>query len=370
MQANYKARQDALRELANQHGIDAIAIVPGANMVYFTGIHVFLSERPIIALFTEEGMSIIMPQLEVPKVTERPDLEARVFMWEDKDGYTGAFRQAIEQLSLRGGTLGLDGMTMRVTELFTFLRVDGTLGIKQIENDLIRLRAHKQPDEVDAMRRAVKISEWALDNLLAELKPGMTERQIAQKLSAEMMALGGEEEAFGTLVQTGPNSAVPHGELSDRALQEGEFLLIDFGCKIGGYPSDITRTFCIGEASAEMKRMYDTVLRANEAARNVAAPGVQMGVVDRAARDVIKEAGYGEYFIHRTGHGLGLDTHEPIPQIAQGVTDLLEPGMVFTVEPGIYVPGLGGVRIEDNVLVTPTGLETLTSYRRSLPARG
>ena len=181
---------------------------------------------------------------------------------------------------------------------------------------------------------------------------------------------GGDGLAFDSLIQTGPNSANPHGSSTQRALQRDEFLLIDYGCKIDGYPADITRTFCLGSPSAEMQKIYDTVLRANDAAKAAAKPGVPCEQVDKAARQVIEAEGYGQYFIHRTGHGLGLDTHEPIPQIAGGVDYPLQPGMTFTIEPGVYVPGLGGVRIEDNVLVTDSGLEVLTSFPRSLRIEG
>ena len=361
---DYKARQARLRDIT---GADVVAIVPGANMVYFTGLHFHLSERPIIALFTADGdLSLIIPELEVPKLHERPDLEARAFTWRDEDGYTGAFEAALRDLGLRGGTLGVDGMTMRVSEWLVFQSLDPTLGVRPVEQELVRIRARKMPDEVELMRQAVKLSEAALDKLLAWVQPGMTERQIAARLNEELIAQGSHANAFEPLVQTGPNSALPHGTLTDRALQADEFLLIDYGGSVGGYPADITRTFCLGTPTAEMQTIYDTVLRANEAARAAAKPGVTMSAVDKAARDVIEAAGYGANFIHRTGHGLGLDTHEPIPQIAAGVQDVLEPGMAFTIEPGIYVPGLGGVRIEENVVVTDDGLDVLTSYPRQL----
>ena len=363
MSLDYESRITKLRAI---DGVDALAIVPGTNMQYFTGLDVHLSERPIVALFTEAGLSVIIPKLEAQKVTARADLEARIFEWSDEQGYEGAFARALDELNLRGKTLGVDGMTMRVTEWLTFARADSTLQVKPVESELIRIRAHKMPDEVDAMRRAIAISEAALRQLLTEVQPGMTEKQIASRLEALMAQGGGDGLAFDTLIQTGPNSANPHGSTTGRALQQGEFLLIDYGCKVDGYPADITRTFCLGTPTAEMQKIYDTVLRANEAAKAAAGPGVPCGDVDRAARQVIEDAGYGEYFIHRTGHGLGLDTHEPVPQIAGNIDYPLEPGMVFTIEPGIYIPGLGGVRIEDNVLVTDTGLEVLTSFPRTL----
>jgi Xaa-Pro aminopeptidase len=364
MKIDYAARQAKLRQIA---GADAVVLVPGMNMVYFTGLQFHLSERPILAIFTPDGqMSIIIPQLEMPKINQRPDLEARAFPWTDSDGYADAFEQAVNALGLKGKVLGVDGLTMRVTEWLEFLKVDATMRINAVEKDIIRILASKTPDEVEAMRRAAQISEAALDKLLDWVQPGMSEKQIAARLGEEMTALGSDGAAFEPLVQTGPNSALPHGMLSDRILGRDEFLLIDYGGRIEGYPADITRTFCLGAPTAEMQKIYDTVLAANEAAIKAGGPGVTMGAVDKAARDVIRAAGYGEYFIHRTGHGLGLHGHEMIPQIAEGVTDLLEPGMAFTIEPGIYIPGLGGVRIEDDVVVTASGLDVLTSYPKRL----
>jgi len=363
MEQDYKSRLEALRAI---EGVDAVLIVPGSNLEYFTGLHYFLSERPIIAILTEEGLSVIVPKLEVPTLVKRPDLEARPFPWSDEDGYMGAFEDAINELGLRGKTLGVDGMTMRITEMLALQKIDPTIKIKPLERDLIGIRAHKQPDEIEAMRKANEIAEAALDQLIKEVQPGMTERQIAARLEALMVAGGADGLAFGTLVQTGPNSDNPHGHTTDRALQMNEFLLIDYGCKVNGYPSDITRTFCLGTPTAEMQKIYDVVKAANAAGKAAAGPGIAMEEVDKAARKVITDAGYGEYFTHRTGHGLGLDTHEPIPQMATGVKDLLEPGMVFTVEPGIYVPGVGGARVEDDVAVTETGIDVLTTYPRSL----
>ncbi len=368
---NYQARIDALNRAAGLEdgSVDAIMIVPGSNLVYFTGLHIHLSERPAIAVFTRDGLSMIIPQLEMQQLNIRPDLEARPFAWSDVEGYEGAFAELIDTLGLRGKKIGIDGMTMRVTEWLAFTKIDPTLQVVPIERALIGVRAHKMPDEVAAMRRAIAISEAALDKLLQEVQPGMTEAQIAARLEALQMALGADELAFSAHVQIGENSSNPHGVSGDRKLREGEFLLIDYGCRVNGYPSDITRTFCLGTPTAEMQRIYDTVLRANEAAKAVVAPGIPMRVVDKAARDIIEAAGYGEYFTHRTGHGLGLDVHEPIPQIASNIDDPLEPGMTFTIEPGIYIPSLGGVRIEDNVLVTDTGMDVLTSFRRELRAR-
>ncbi len=360
---DYAARQGKLRAIS---GVDAVAIVPGSNMRYFTGLDFHLSKRPTVLLFTQDGAAVIVPRLELPRIEQRPDLNLRYFTWTDTEGYNEAFERALIELGLKGGTLGVDGMTMRVTEWLAFQALDSTLRVKAVEKDIARIRAIKSPQEIGFMRQAIDISQQALDKLLAWVEPGLSERVIADRLAAEMKALGAGGLAFDTLVQTGPNSALPHGDLTERTLQQDEFLLIDFGAAINTYPADITRTFCLGTPTAEMQKIYDTVLAANEAAKAAAGPGVAMGAVDKAARDVINNAGYGEYFIHRTGHGLGMDTHEAIPQIAAGVTDELLPGMAFTIEPGIYIPDFGGVRIEDNVLVTETGIDVLTTYPRRL----
>jgi len=352
-------------KLVGLTGIDAVAIVPGPNMEYFTGLEFHLSERPTIAVFSKQhGLAFIVPELEVPKIAQRPDLEANLFAWSDTDGFQAAFKDLVKALELDDSVLGVDGQTMRVFEYMAFQKA-GATDMKDMGHDLLDIRAIKTEDEVDAMREAIRMSEQALHRLMDWVKPGMTEREIASELSRLLKEAGSTGEAFPPLVQSGANSAVPHGFTSERAVGKDEFMLIDFGGRIHGYPADITRTFCLGTPDEDMKRIYDTVLEANLAATAIAAPGVKCGDVDKAARDVIEAAGYGEYFIHRTGHGLGLEGHEA-PQIASGVEDELEPGMVFTIEPGIYVPGLGGVRIEDNIHVTENGVEVLTQFPRKL----
>lgn len=363
MAIDYLARLDALLEASES---DIVAIVPGANMVYFTGLHFHLSERPIIALYSAEGLSFIIPELEVPKLEGRPDLEARRFAWSDQEGYYPAFRDSAVELSMVNRHLGMDGQTMRVFEWLAFKKagISSKNGV-DIGNLLLNQRAFKAPEEIAAMQKAIHISEEALKNVMGWAKPGMTERQIADRLSDEMMKLGGQGNSFGPLVLTGPKSGLPHGNSDDRPWGEDEFLLIDYGAKYNDYPADITRTFCVGEPTDQMRAMYEAVYQANKAAREYAKPGVTAHDLDKVARQIIKEAGFGDYFIHRLGHGLGLDVHE-LPNIVGGNHQVLEPGMVFTIEPGVYIPNVGGVRIEDNVVVTADGIDVLTSYPREL----
>lgn len=362
MAIDYQARLDALLE---QSETDVVAIIPGENMVYFTGLHFHVSERPIIALYSNAGLSFIIPELEVTKLENRPDLEARRFTWTDEGGYFPAFRSAAVDLAMVDKSLGMDGQTMRVFEWLAFKQagISSRNGM-DIGRLLLMMRAQKSDEEVANMQKAVDISEAALEVTMQWAKPGMTERQIADKLTAEMMGRGAHGVAF-MLVLTGEKSGLPHGNTGDRVWGEDEFLLIDFGATYNDYPADITRTFCVGEATDDMRAMYEAVYQANKAAREFARPGVTCSEVDQVARQVIKDAGLGEYFIHRLGHGLGLSVHE-LPNIVSGNDTVLEPGMVFTIEPGVYIPQIGGVRIEDNVVVTEDGLHVLTSYPREL----
>jgi len=355
-----------LNQILDITSADVVAFVPGANMVYFTGLHYHLSERPIIAFYEAGGLSFIMPQLEVTKLTQRADLNAQTFIWTDTDGYTQSFEQAVQTLELSNKTLGVDGQTMRIFELLALQEAGVDLAtVKNIGKSLLDIRAIKTSDESDLIQDAIQRSEQALSNVMGHVKVGMTEREIVTLLKDELVNAEVSGLSFDPIVLTGEKSALPHGNPSDRVLNDGEFLLIDFGGMVDGYPADITRTFCIGTPTEKMREIYDAVYRANEAARAIVAPGVTCGDVDAAARQVIEDAGFGEYFTHRTGHGLGLEVHE-LPQIASGVTDKLQAGMVFTIEPGIYIPELGGVRIEDNILVTSDGSISMTTYSREL----
>jgi Xaa-Pro dipeptidase len=193
----------------------------------------------------------------------------------------------------------------------------------------------------------------------------MTEKQVAALLTRLLLEGGADAIAFSPIVAAGPNSASPHAAATNRRLQEGDLLVIDWGCTVDDYPSDITRTFAVGAIDPELRRVYDVVRLANEQGKLATRPGASGQEVDRAAREVIEDSGYGEYFIHRTGHGLGLEIHEP-PFIMPGNREPLTAGNVFTIEPGIYLPERGGVRIEDDVVVTADGYRSLTTFTRDL----
>ncbi len=365
----FQTRLDRLRELAARGNLDGVALVPGPSLTYLTGVHYHLSQdRPLVLFVPVEGaVSVIIPNLERDRLNDALPFPIDFFTYGDTEGCNPAFAAACKPLA--GKKIGVDGLLMRVAESRLIEQYAPGSTVAPADDVLIDYRLRKTADEVAAMRRAIQISEAALESILGQIHVGMTERQILRLLTSALTDQGGMGESFSPIVLSGPNSALPHGEPSDRALQSGDLLLFDYGATFGGYPADITRTFAIGALDAELTRVYETVLAANAAGLRAGKPGIAAQEVDRAARAVIDGAGLGPYFTHRTGHGLGVDIHEA-PYMREGNTQLLEPGMIYTVEPGIYLPGRGGVRIEDNVLVTETGCESLTSFPKTLRILG
>jgi Xaa-Pro dipeptidase len=229
---------------------------------------------------------------------------------------------------------------------------------------------HKDQDEIENMRKAVKVAEAALDEALSSVKIGMTEKELAAELVVGLLHNGSDAGLpFTPIVSFGPNSANPHASPTDRKLQVGDFLLIDYGASVNDYVSDITRTFAVGKMTPEYEKIHKIVQEANAAGRAAGKPGVPCANVDNAAREVIEKSGYGEYFTHRTGHGLGMEGHEH-PYMRGDNMQILEPGMAYTVEPGIYLPGRNGVRVEDNMMVTENGTESLTTLPREMRVVG
>lgn len=227
-----------------------------------------------------------------------------------------------------------------------------------------RLRRIKDDAEVTALRRAASLHRRAFDQVRPLIRPGVTEGQIAFELEFALRRLGAEEKAFDFIVASGERGALPHGVASDRTIGEGELVTIDFGVRLAGYHSDETVTLAVGEISSDLRRIYDIVLAAHDAAVEALTPGMSLRALDAVARDLIAAEGYGDFFGHGLGHGVGLEIHE-YPAVSPRAEGRVEPGMVLTIEPGIYIPGLGGVRIEDMVLVTDDGCDLLTSLPKT-----
>lgn len=341
--------------------VDAVVLVPGANLRYFTGLVFVPTERPIVALYRpgSHELAIVLPDFEVPRLYQESEVTWQVFPWSDTEGFATAFGRAVEELGLTGARLGVDDLNVRLFEWLTLAEVDPTLQMVPSGKSLLETRVLKSRREIDCMQRAVYSTETALMNVLSWLEPGMSERAVAAHLAEEIIAQGCQGLSFDPLVLSGPRTLLPHGLPSERKIEADELLLIDCGGTLEGYRADIARTYYLGQPDEELQQAYDAVSEANLAARSTAAPGVPCSEVDHAARQVLEEAGYGDSFFHRTGHALGLDIHEP-PQIAAGETRRLEAGMVFTVEPAVYLPQRGGIRLEDVVAVTAEGAKVLS----------
>jgi Xaa-Pro dipeptidase len=371
----YLDRLNRLRAALAQAKLDCVAVVAGPNLYYLTGLSYHLSERPTTGFFPASGDPVMVAgNLEASKTASAPYLVKGCY-YTDADGPVAAYREAAGALRLggRGGgvaRLGVETRRMRVMELRLIEDAFLNLRIDAAEDIFAALRMAKDELELSLMRRAVEIAEAAMRATLPTIRVGQTEREIGAELLVQTLRAGSDAELpFSPIVASGPNSALPHATLSDRAIQPGDLLTLDWGAAHGGYAADLTRTYAIGEVSDELKTIYGLVQAANAAAQAVTRPGVTAAEVDAAARRVISEGGYGEYFVHRLGHGLGLEGHED-PSM-HGRNELsLTPGVTFTVEPGIYLPGKGGVRIEDNVVVTTHGCESLSTLPRDLQVIG
>ncbi|RME85347.1 MAG: peptidase M24 family protein, partial [Caldilineae bacterium] len=259
--------------------------------------------------------------------------------------------------------LAFDGAT-RADFLMPLLEVAQPDRVMPAAGLIAPLRARKSADEIEALQRAAAQADRAMQAAVDACEPGITEAEVAWITEAAFRKDGAQKVEF-TLIASGPNGAFPHHHSGSRKLQKGDAVIIDIGASLDGYVSDITRQVFLGEPPAEYLRVYDAVLAANQAGRAAVRPGVAAQEVDRAARGVLTDAGYGEYFVHRTGHGLGMEVHEP-PWIMEGNEETLDIGMVFSVEPGVYLPGRFGVRIEDIVVVTETGVRNLTGFQHEL----
>ncbi|MBT4004163.1 MAG: aminopeptidase P family protein [Chloroflexi bacterium] len=366
-----KNRQIALGDLLRKEGLDALILNPGPSLTYMTGLHFHLSERPVVCIFTPDRAPVlVLPELETAKLIGLPYELVHFYYTEETDKWILAYQDAAKAAGLGNSKVGVEDISMRLLEMKYLKEVLPAAEFLNSEKSVSKLRLNKNTVERENIQKAADIAQAALEFCLPKIKIGMTEKEFASELVIQLYRHGSDPDLpFSPIVSSGPNSADPHAFPSDRKFGEGELLVIDWGASKNGYFSDITRTFAIGEPNAEQIKIHQTVLDANQAGHATAKPGITCGEVDTAARTIIDNAGYGEYFITRTGHGLGMEVHEE-PYIRSENPMILEPGMCFTIEPGIYIAGQDGVRIEDDVIVTETGIHSYTSMDRSLRVVG
>jgi Xaa-Pro dipeptidase len=363
-------RIERARQLMGQSNLDAIMMIGGTSLVYFTNIHWWNSERLFAMVLPARGNPFyVCPAFEEDRAREQiatgpggnnPEIRT----WQEDESPYQRVAEGLRDHGVASGRLGVE-------ERATFVFSDGvakaapSLRVESATPVTAGARMIKSQHELDLMRFANQITLQAYEAAYRSLKEGMTQRDFADLVSAAHSQLGFQG---GAGVQVGEYSALPHGSVKPQVIREGTILLIDGGCSVEGYESDISRTFVLGNPSDKMKKNFDIVHRAQSAALAAAKPGVQCQAVDAAARKVIADAGYGpdyKYFTHRVGHGIGMDGHE-WPYLVRGNTLPLAPNMTFSDEPGIYVRGEFGVRLEDDMRITENGAELFTPQSPSL----
>ncbi|HEX9856629.1 MAG TPA: Xaa-Pro peptidase family protein [Acidimicrobiia bacterium] len=353
------ARLDAARRRMAERGVDALLLSVGSDLPYLLGYRAVENERLTMAVVRADDEAIlVVPELEAPRV----DALAGVFR-------VRPWRETESPVSIVAG-LAAGAATAAVSDE-TWARFVLELQVELPATRMIpagplmeQLRIVKEPAEIDRLRAAASGVDRVAVRLEKHRFSGKTERRLSQEVGAMTVEEGAEMSHFA-IVASGPNGASPHHEPGERLIGPGDVVVVDFGGPVGGYQSDTTRSFVVGEPTAEQAEVHAVVAAAQEAGVRATRPGVACGEVDAAARAVIEAAGWGERFIHRLGHGIGLDVHEE-PYLVDGNERLLEPGMTFSIEPGIYLPGRFGVRIEDIAVCTDDGCERLNASNRDL----
>jgi Xaa-Pro dipeptidase len=364
-----KARLEKARRLMTEQKIDALMLAGGTSMEYFTGMRWGNSERLLAVVIPAKGAPfLVTPKFEEERALEQAHMgplgkEATVYAWEEHENPYEFFAKGLKDRGLSTATIGVE-------ETVRFQFSDGAAHIPQVRTTSGTpitggCRIYKDAHELALMRHASAVTLKAYEAAYKSLKEGMTQDDFEDLVQLAHKRLGYSGSAG---VQVGKYSALPHGSATPQTVQEGSILLIDGGCKVEGYSSDISRTFVLGKATQRMKDVFEIEFKAQSAALAAAKPGVPCEAVDDAARKVIVDAGFGpdyKFFSHRVGHGMGMDGHE-WPYLVRGNTLPLAPGMVFSDEPGIYIPGEFGIRLEDDMVITENGAELFTPQSESL----
>jgi len=352
MSAGTPERSTRIRSLVGEHDVDALIVSSPTNIRYSTG-------------FTGSNGTAVITASSITLFTDR-----RYTKWADDEIAAhdadvqiviapGSGRKALIEHLGDAATVGLEASDISWAQAESFRAELGEDRVVATSGLIESLREIKSATEIDAMRRAAEVADHALEQLRGQLRPELTEVAVARLLAQNMYEIAGVVPSFDIIVAAGPNSAKPHHEPTERPLERGDLLIIDSGATIDGYRSDMTRSFIFGPPTGQQQEMLDVVLHAQLAGVDAVEVGVESSAIDGACREAITNAGLGEYFTHGTGHGVGLDIHEA-PSVSGSSTATLAPGHVITVEPGVYIPDVGGVRWEDTVVVTNEGADTLT----------
>lgn len=345
-----------LRKKLEDQQVDALLVLSDINRAYLTG---FTGSEGVVLVTKTDAFLLVDSRYTIQAKQQVTDFIA--------EEYSRAKTSAIlnEKLAAAGvQKLGFEEHFITYAEYRNFAR-NLSVELVPVPPIIEEIRLIKSEIEVEKIRKACEISDAAFAHILTFIQEGMTELEVANELEAKMRSLGASGASFDMIVASGERSALPHGGPTERKLQTGDFLTLDFGATYKGYLSDMTRTIAIGEPKEQLKEIYEIVGRALDNGLKHIKAGMTGDEVDALTRDIITEAGYGEYFGHSTGHGVGMYIHEGIA-LAKGSKDVVKPGMILTIEPGIYLPEIGGVRIEDDVLIKEEGIEILTKSPKQL----
>lgn len=360
----YEKRVNKLRKIGRTAGINAFLINSEKNMRYFAGFSVLSLERfaGIIIPVENHTPILVVSKLEAEKAKEYSAFRD-VRSYEDSENPAILLKRIIKEQKLEEAIFGVEW-----TLPFKFYRMlnecSPQIRVKDASNLFSQLRSIKSAEELEKIKRAASIVAKGIKTGIESIQPGVSELSISFEIEKTIKQSGGESVPF-CLVLSGSNSALPHGETSNRKINKKDVVLMDVGAVYKGYYADLTRTLFVGEATKIQRKIYETVLKAQEVAIKAVKPNIKAEQVDMTARKIIEDSGYGRYFTHRTGHGLGLEVHEE-PYITSGNKTVLRRGMTFTIEPGIYLPGKFGVRIEDDIAVSETRGELLSNLCKEI----
>lgn len=354
-----------IQSYLKEHKIDAAFITTPDNVFYVSGFNSEPHERLLgVMIFQDAEPFIICPLMEIPDV-KAAGWSFDTVGHEDTEDAWDVVLNAVKARHLSLDTIAIEKSHLTVERLERMEDIFESAKFAQLDDLLNNMRVIKDENELVNLRKAAELADYAIEVGCREIAEGKTELEILMAIEFELKKKGVQKMSFDTTVLSGPKTASPHGIPGDRKIQKGDFVLFDLGVVYNGYCSDITRTVAFGEPTAAQRDIYETVRLAEETAIELVRPGVTAMELDKAARDVITEAGYGQYFTHRLGHGLGISVHE-YPSITGTNDFVLEEGVVFTIEPGIYKSDVTGVRIEDDVAVTKDGVEVLTKFPKEL----
>jgi len=354
---------ERLSKQLGQCNIDAMIIGPSNDLEYITGFLSHEDERFQGLFLLRDGKYFyISPKLNAEEIEHIMGQNTKIYPWDDGEGFANTVRDALSDHNLSGKRIAINS-GIRGADLLDMAEIfKGELinGVQIIEDS----RVIKTTEEVNHLKKAGQMADEVMEELTTFIKPGMKEKDIKKRIE-ELFLKKGSTIAFNPIVASGTNSSKPHYNKDDRIIQEKDIIILDLGCRYNGCCSDISRTFFIGEATEEEKQIYQIILRANQAGKDAVKEGVTAEYIDQQARNIINNEGYGNYFFNRVGHGIGFSVHEA-PYIRQGNGQVIKKGMAFSIEPGIYLPGKFGIRVEDIIVVGENGPEVMNNFERNI----